>query len=313
MTLRNPKLDLLNTFARAAYHGNFTRAANELCITQAAVSRQIGILEEQLGIALFVRSNRGISLTEAAKPLYAILQQSLADIGQEVNRIHQMSNQETMRLSLAIDCAFADTWFKKRFAQFRQQHANMQIELQLITDSRPKPNVDVQIIYAIDDKPLQGPGFVSEGIYQPMDFVVCSPNIISKATPLQALSDLKQHSLLHEFTTELWPNWLQHMGVSDIETSQGAIVHDALLCLEMAANGEAVILSDDLVAADYLADGRLIKPLPHVRANEAKIYLVQNTQQAHNPAAFAFRQWLLAELAKHQQVFAELRQQAVYT
>lgn len=313
MALRTPKLDLLKTFQRAAYHRNFTRAANELCITQAAVSRQIGILEEQLGIKLFVRSNRGIELTENARPLYDTVSQSLLAIEKGVNRVHQLSEQGEMRLSLAIDSSFADTWLLKRFGEFREQFPEVQIELQMLNAISPMVSADLQIIYGADEKEVQLPGCSCEFLYQSMDFVVCSPAVITERAPLQQLSDLKHHRLLHEFSTELWPNWLHTMGVDDVDSSQGSIVHDSLMCLEMAANGEAVILSDDLVAAEYLADGRLIKPLPNVRPNDSKIFLLQKNDQAHNPAAVAFRQWLHEELDKHQQQFGVLRECEKYS
>ena len=312
MTLRNPKLDLLKTFERAAFHGNLTRAAEELCITQAAVSRQIGLLEEQLGVKLFKRSNRGISLTEHAQPLYETLHTALADIATAVTQIHQLSTNAELRLTLAIDNAFADTWFKRRFLQLREQYPNIQFELQLISNSQPVPNADLQIIYWPENKPLHCEGYKAEFIYQAMDFVVCSPKVITDSAPLKDLSDLKHHSLLHEFTAELWPNWLQQFGVEDVDASQGAIVHDASLCLEMAANGEAVILSDDLVAADYLADGRLIKPLPYVRPNEGKIFLLQKNQQVDSAAVLAFKDWLLDQLQQHEARFAMLRQSETY-
>ena len=312
MTLRNPKLDLLKTFERAAYHGNLTRAAEELCITQAAVSRQIAILEEQLGIQLFKRSNRGISLTDSAKPLYETLHAALADIAKQVNRIHQMSIKDELRLTLAIDSALADTWFKRRFMQLRELYPNIQFELQLLSDSQPIASADLQIVYGPEGKAVQREGYHAEFIYQAMDFVVCSPKIISKTKPLNTLSDLKRHTLLHEFTDQLWPNWLHQFGADDVDASQGSIVHDASLCLEMAANAEAVILSDDLVASDYLADGRLINPLPFVRPNEGKIYLLQKVEPAYNPAAFAFKQWLTEQLQQHQQYFAVLREQKTY-
>ncbi len=273
---RAPKLDLLNTFERAAYYGNFTRAAHELCISQAAVSRQIGILEEQLGIKLFIRNNRGITLTPQARPLYETLHSSIEKIKQSVGRIQKREQNSQQRLSIALDSALAGTWLKQRFFQFRERHPDIQLELQLITNTTPIDTVDLQVLY-LPGSALTLDKYQIELLYEPMDFVVCSPNLLTSKKPLNTLEDLNRHSLVHEFNRDI----------------------DSLLCLEMATNCEGIILSDDLVAADYLHTGKLVKPLPHVHPGRDKVYLLNRKELSEHQGLIAFKQWIQQEMQQH--------------
>ena len=299
MTHRIPKLDLLNTFERAAYYQNLTRAADELCISQAAVSRQIGVLEEQLGIKLFKRNNRGIELTDEALPLYETLRTSINQIKKSVGRIQQRAHSEVNHLSIALDSALAGTWLKQRFFQFRERYPHIQIELQLISNNKPLDNVDLQVLYLNKTTATIDGHYQMELIYEPMDFVVCSPSLLSKKKPLNELEDLNQHSLVHEFNRDIWPDWLQHMNTDKVNTQDGPLVHDSLLCLEMATNSEGVILSDDLVAADYLYSGKLIKPLPHVFPGRDDVYLLHKKELTDNKSLIAFKEWIQQEMRLH--------------
>ncbi|MEH6577926.1 MAG: LysR substrate-binding domain-containing protein [Amphritea sp.] len=308
MMPRKPNLNLLKTFQRAAFHRNLTRAADELCITQAAVSRQIGMLEEQLGIKLFLRTNRGIELTPEAEPLYEVLTSSLNDIDRSLDALYQHSNLAPSRLAIGVDSAMADNWLRQRFAHFRELNPGIQIELQLIADNAPLPQVDIQIIYGCG----QWPGYESELLLQPVDFVVCSPDLIRQGPPLEQLSDLKNHCLINEFNINVWAGWLRDTGATEIDASSGPIVHDAQMCLEMAANGEGVILSDDFVAANYLFDGRLVKPLREVVPARQDVYLLYRAAQKKNTNVHAFITWIKAEIDKHLTRTATLRQQTPF-
>ncbi len=299
MTHRIPKLDLLNTFERAAYYQNLTRAAHELCISQAAVSRQIGILEQQLGIKLFHRNNRGIELTKEARPLYETLSTSINHIKESVRRVQHRMHGQVQRLSIAVDTSLASTWLKQRFFQFRERHPDIQLELQIIVNNMPLDNVDLQIIYSHKISSAIGSQYQVELLYEPMDFVVCSPSLLSKKKPLNELEDLNQHSLVHEFNRDIWPDWLQHMNTDKVNTQDGPLVHDSLLCLEMATNSEGVILSDDLVAADYLYSGKLIKPLPHVFPGRDDVYLLHKKELTDNKSLIAFKEWIQQEMRLH--------------
>ncbi len=303
---RAPKLDLLNTFERAAYYGNFTRAAHELCISQAAVSRQIGILEEQLGIKLFIRNNRGITLTPQARPLYETLHSSIEKIKQSVGRIQKREQNSQQRLSIALDSALAGTWLKQRFFQFRERHPDIQLELQLITNTTPIDTVDLQVLY-LPGSALTLDKYQIELLYEPMDFVVCSPNLLTSKKPLNTLEDLNRHSLVHEFNRDIWPDWLHHMNADNVNTQAGPLVHDSLLCLEMATNCEGIILSDDLVAADYLHTGKLVKPLPHVHPGRDKVYLLNRKELSDHQGLIAFKQWIQQEMQQHLTTCENLR------
>lgn len=287
---RFPSLDTLRTFVLAATYLNVSRTAEELCLTQSAVSRQLKQLEAQLDVQLFHRTNRGLALTDSG-------QQYLAQIQKPMQQIQRATAQLLPRagtLSLFVDGAFAHTWLVKRLPQFRAQYPDIELELKLgasmftLTGSALNSGADVQIIFGSPP----WPGFTAEPLLRMEEFPVCSPALLSGDVALRTPADLLNHTLIHEGDRSTWRRWLASADALAYESARATTAHDSLTCLSMAIDGQGVAIGDPLTCADYLAAGLLVKPFEHqVVLTETFCLVVADEQRSHTGVQ-VFCQWL---------------------
>ncbi|GLK87340.1 LysR substrate-binding domain-containing protein [Pseudomonas turukhanskensis] len=287
---RFPSLDALRTFVLAATYLNVSRTAEELCLTQSAVSRQLKQLEAQLDVQLFHRTNRGLALTDSG-------QQYLSQIQKPMQQIHRATAQLLPRartLSLFVDGAFAHTWLVKRLPQFRAQYPDIELELKLgasmftLTGSTLGSGADVQIIFGSPP----WPGFTAQPLLRMEEFPVCSPALLNGDVALRTPADLLNHTLIHEGDRSTWRRWLASADALPYESARATTAHDSLTCLSMAVDGQGVAIGDPLTCADYLAAGVLVKPFDHqVLLSETFCLAVAEGQRSH-PGVQVFCLWL---------------------
>lgn len=290
MTL--PPLNALRMFEVAGRHLSFTRAAEELHVTQAAVSQQIKHLEEQLGVRLFRRQHRRLLLTEEGQIYLPAVREALRQIGQATDQL--LARHKSGVLTVSVLPSFASKWLVPRLHKFRDRYPDVDVRVSafewLVDFSRDE--VDLAIRYGRGKwSGLRADPLLSEEV-----FPVCSPRLLDGPHPLKHPSDLKHHTLLHDdYSPEDWSIWLSAAGVHDVDPSRGLSFSHTSIMLEAAESGQGVALGRTPLVADDLARGRLIKPFGFALPAEYAYYIVGPMETADWPKIAAFREWLLEE------------------
>jgi LysR family glycine cleavage system transcriptional activator len=257
-----PPLNALRTFEAAARHLSFTAAAEELCVTAAAVSHQIRSLEEHLGTALFHRSNRALVLTEAGTLLLPDVREAFARLMTATRELRRHAFAGP--LTVAVPPSFAAKWLVPRLSGFQARCPD--IEVKLISSSElvdfGRDDVDLAIRYGAGVYP----GLHTELLTATEFFPVCSPKLARGPPPLIVPDDLRHVVLLHdEVPTALpmvpsWETWFKAAGVTGGEiAAHGPRFNTSFLTLEMALSGMGVALAQSTLVSADLAEGRLIR------------------------------------------------------
>lgn len=200
-----PPLQMLVVFESSARHLSFTGAARELGTTQPAISQQVKALEVVLGVPLFRRVYRGVELTDAGHILLKTTQSSFSEIRKTVSFIR--NKQETPRLNVATDFAFAAYWLMPRLPEFRKQYPDVEIRLHTSQSNADVALQDIDLAIVFSDGIHKG--LVTEKLFEEEVFPVCSPRLLAEYGPFEALEDLTQAPLLklHAQPDEKWMVW----------------------------------------------------------------------------------------------------------
>ena len=271
MRRRLPPLNTLRVFESGARRLSFTRAAEELHVTQAAVSHQIKALEDWLGTPLFMRLNRGLKLTAAAE-------QYLRDISSALDLIatatSELMRQDGKRiLSVATLDSFAATWLLPRLKSFRQQYPDIDVRILSVdreVDVFERGDVDLEVRYGDGNWPeLSATKLLDEEI-----FPVCSPSVAAGPPPLAVPADLKRQTLLHDVMVTDWSAWLEAAEVKGVDAERGPGFNHSYLVIQAAVNGDGVALGRSVLVADALARGQLVRPFAVSIPSAYSYYLV---------------------------------------
>ena len=291
MNRRLPPLNALRAFEAAARHLSFTRAAEELHVTQAAVSHQVKALEERLGAPLFVRRNRGLFLTGAGEAYFPAIMDALDAMAAATERL--LARDSSPVLTLSVLPSFAARWLLPRLDRFRRAHP--EIDIRLDPTSRnvdfAREDVDVGIRMGSGNYP----GLHSLFLMGDDVFPVCSPALRQGAHPLRRPEDLAHHTLLHDEGHGDWEVWLKLIGVEGVDYTRGPIFTDSSLLTEAAVQGHGVALGRRALVGDLLAAGRLVKPFDVALPHRYAYYAVCPETRLRQPNVTAFLQWLDAE------------------
>lgn len=315
MIYRLPPLNALRVFEAAARHLSFKEAANELSITQAAVSHQIKSLEDYLGVPLFRRAGRGVQLTEAARACLPRLREGFDALAAAVETIHVRADETDLQITAPP--VFTARWLMPRLADF----------------SRREPKIDVRIVAsskmvdagALDSAALVSsldlrnetsgveihlgsggyPGYRADRLFGVRMVAVANPELVNGLPPLRKPEDLGEHVLLHDDATDLvahgnaWQKWLEAAGVAEqVDGTRGPHFSSNILTLEAASQKLGVALAlRPMVDAD-VASKRLTIPFAVELKPHSAYYLVCPEVIAERPAVLAFRKWLLHQAAK---------------
>lgn len=291
MTRHLPSLNALRAFEAAARLLSFTRAADELNVTQAAISHQVKALEEQMAIPLFIRRNRNLVLTEAGRALLPDVSASLDRIAAAVARVRREDNAGL--LTVATMDSLAATWLMPRLIRFRT--ANPEIEVRLAVSDAVRDydqdGIDIGIRYGRGD----WPGVVATELMREEVFPVCAPALLTENGGLHAPKDLRNFTLIHDDLTEDWRMWLQAAGVADINYKRGPGYTHSNLVIQSAINGDGVALGRGLLVADALKSGLLVRPFSLALPGSYRYYIVTTETNAERPKVRAFSDWLMLE------------------
>lgn len=292
MSRRLPPLNALRAFEAAARLLSFTRAADELHVTQAAVSHQIKGLEEWLGVPLFRRVNRGLVLTDAGQTYLPPLREALDLMANATERVIRRDSTGTLTISTMP--SFAAKWLVLRLGRFQAAHPELDVRLHTTSQmvDFAQQDVDVAIRFGSGNWPdLRVERLLNEDI-----FPVCCPSLLpTLATP----DDLKKHTLLHDDYIVTWGDWLAEAGVEGIDATRGLHFTDSSHTIQAAMEGHGVALARQVLAADDLAAGRLARPFGVALSGLYAYYFVAPTHYFQRPKVKAFREWLFAEVEEY--------------
>lgn len=294
MATRLPSLNGLRAFEAAARHLSFTAAATELNVTQTAISHQIRRLEAELGIRLFVRQNRSLTLTAEAREYLPGIRAAFNDLRLATDRLLRKDGDRVLTVSTLA--SFAAKWLLPRLSTFQQAHPEIDVRITSSTglvDFR-RDDVDAAIRYGRG----HWPGLRADWLTADELFPVCSPALLGN-NPLQSPEDLAHHTLLHTSGAydDDWRLWLTAAGLpSDISKQQGLSFDLILMTVQAAIDGLGVALGRTSYVEDDIAKGRLVVPFKIALPADAGFYLVSPQARAESAKLTAFRQWLLTSV-----------------
>lgn len=291
MARRLPPLNAVRAFEAAARHLSFTKAAEELHVTQAAISHQVKALENYLGLKLFRRLNRALVLTEEGQSYLPPIKRIFDQLYEATRRLAE--NEARGKLTVSVLPSLAARWLVPRLGRFLEAHPDIDVRVapaaHLVDFARE--DVDVGIRYGRGRYPgLRVDRLMTEDIMP-----VCSPALLKGPKPLKEPGDLKYHNLLHDEGHGEWRTWLLAAGVEDVNPARGTVFMDSGMLIEAAVAGQGVALARSALAADDLASGRLVRPFAFNLPAEFAYYIVCPEANADQPKVVAFREWLLQE------------------
>ncbi|MGI9437547.1 MAG: transcriptional regulator GcvA [Geminicoccaceae bacterium] len=296
-----PPLTAMRSFEAAARHLSFTKAAEELFVTQAAISHQIKSLEQSLGVALFRRLNRTLTLTDEGQALLPYVRNAFDQFQAGVQQLEQLCCSGALTVSTTP--SFAGHWLISRLGRLRMKHP--EIELRLSANERlsdfVREGIDCGIRHGLGD----WPGLRADRLFQATITPVCSPGLLRGRKPLQEPADLACHTILHAIDgADEWQVWLRAAGVDGINLDHGVRFDTGELALKAAANGLGVAMGRLPLIDDDLAEGLLVEPFDLELDEQCAYYFVAPEATADQPKIIAFREWLLEEVVRAEAVVA---------
>jgi LysR family transcriptional regulator of beta-lactamase len=284
MPLSRLSLNTLRAFDAAARHLNFTRAADELCVTQAAVSHQVKALEEHIGRSLFRRTARGLVLTDEGNTLAPTVADSFARIERQIEAFRSGGPMEV--LTVGVVGTFAVGFLLERLADFRSQHPR--IELRLLTHNNKVDLAAESLDYCVRFGDGAWRSVEADHLMAAPLSPLCAPDLLEQ---LRHPDDLSKLTLLRSYRNADWQAWLRAAGASGI-TPRGPLFDASALMVQAAMVGEGVALAPPRMFLRELHQGRLAQPFD-LEVDVGGYWLTRLLSKEPTPAMLAFRAWLL--------------------
>jgi LysR family glycine cleavage system transcriptional activator len=295
MARRRPPLNPIRAFETAARHMSFTAAAEELGITQIAVSRQVRVLEDYLEVPLFERSHRSIRLTAEGARFFPAASRAFDEIDTAVASLSMRGRRDI--LVLQTYTTFAQRWLIPRLWRLHERLPN--IEIRLSASVAPVDFERGKIHAAIQRRsaPMER---CDVDFLAPVELLpVCSPALAEDWNEASGTETLSRCSLLHSLARPGdWKRWLSSAGLTQIEPNRGMKFENSVLAYEAALQGIGVAMGVRVLVEQYLRSGSLVAPFGPPLALDDGYYLLIPRGRQRPPALRRFRDWLLEEAAK---------------
>lgn len=292
-----PSANYLFAFEAAARRKSFTAAADELNVSQPAVSKTIRLLEEATGLKLFRRQHNQLELTAEGARLYREVQESLDHLYMVIASLQREHATDLVRVSFSA--SFVQLWLLPRLRDFRDKHPEVTLRIEELSrddQDLAAENIDLSARLGSGSWPgMQAWKFVAEEVVP-----VCSPDYLSARGPITTAADLLNHPLLdfeERYRTRMgWWEWLKVHGVRMTRRRENVVFTDLLGSVKAAALGEGIALGWRHLVEDYLASGQLVTPLQETYRSGHAVYLVMPAQRSAKRGTEVFRDWLLAQV-----------------
>ncbi|NTZ93122.1 LysR substrate-binding domain-containing protein [Agrobacterium tumefaciens] len=279
-------LNGLRAFEASARHLSFTRAAIELCVTQAAVSQQVKVLEKRLGVALFQRLPRGLKITAEGEALLPTVTSSFDQMATTLDRIE--AGQVRELLFLGVVGTFAVGWLLPRLQEFQKQHPF--IDIRVSTNNNRVDMAAEGLDFAIRFGQGSWHGTDAFRLFDAPLSPLCRPKL---AETLKTPADLVEATLLRSYRSDEWSTWFAAAGVTPTAQVNAGIVFDTSLgMMEAALQGLGVALAPPSMFSRHLASGAIIQPFP-VTISLGSYWLTRLQSKPQTSAMQAFSDWML--------------------
>jgi LysR family glycine cleavage system transcriptional activator len=301
MPRRLPPLNALKAFEAAARSESFTRAAQELNVTQGAVSHQVKALEATLGIKLFNRERQRLVMTEAGRDYLAVIRDALDRIAAGTERLTQRQSSGVLTISTSPD--FAAKWLVYRLGRFAESHPEIDLRVSATAHQVDFAREDVDVAVRHGDG--NWPGLDVVRLCSERLFPVCSPKIVSGRNRITTASDLLKFPLLRLEDWKTWTRWFAAAGVVE-PVARGPVLNRASMLIDAAVDGQGIALARTALAAWDLINGRLVRPVDVSLKMSNTYWIVCPKATSSVPKITTFRKWLLAEAAEDARRLKEL-------
>ncbi|UTW10095.1 LysR substrate-binding domain-containing protein [Marinobacterium rhizophilum] len=297
-----PPLNALRTFEAAARHESFKAAAEELCVTQAAISRQVQTLEEFYSLKLFIRSNRKVELSPEGRGLYLAASAALQHIASASGTLLQRNRPG--HISLTTTTSFSQLWLLPRLKQLRSQHPELQLQL-ISGEGNPDYNegFDAAVTLGIQEHPL----YVCEYLFSEEVFPVCTAEFARQNPQVATLNGLLQVPLLNlsadHWKARLWAPldwafWLRQLEMTADLNQTGMSFSHFLMLLDAVHEDIGVGLAWRHLVQRQLEEGKLVRPVRETyQADDRKHYFVCRRDRLDTPGMQTLKHWLLTQTA----------------
>ncbi len=301
MNQRLPPLSTLRAFKVAAQTLSFTETANELHVTQAAISHQIKSLEQFLSKPLFKRGNRSLALTEAGSRYLPYINQMFEVLHQGTEQL--MRVDELPILTVSTMPSFATRWLVPRLGLFIKAYPNFDFRLaptRSLTNFA-RDNIDIAIRHGGGKYPgLRCIHLLDEQIYP-----VCSPRLMTGKYALKLPEDLKHHTLLHDEGHGDWRKWLLAADGRGVDAGKGPVYTDSSMAVQSAIEGDGVALARSQLVKDDVARGLLVRPFEISQPSKFAYYIVYPEDSIVTPQMTAFIEWLQEQVKSDEVKFKD--------
>jgi LysR family glycine cleavage system transcriptional activator len=308
--LRSAPLNGLRAFEAAARHRSFTAAADELFVTPGAISHQIASLEAFLGMKLFLRGARSVTLTDAARDCLPLLTRGFESLHEAVDALAHRTGVPPLTVTVAP--AFASRWLLPRLATFTQRHPEFEVRfatgegvVDVVRNEASGRSVDHSLDAGPTDVSIRFgrgvyPGLVCEKLFDAEVTAVCAPSLM----PGLRAGDLRGLSLIHDDTVYFddprtdWVVWLAAAGLDGVDASRGPRFSHTGLALDAAEDGVGLALGITALTTERPRATSLVGPVPFTLRSSFSYYLVYSREMRGDAALNAFRSWVLAEAGR---------------
>ena len=303
---RLPPLNGLRAFEAAARHLSFTKAAEELFVTPAAVSHQIKALEDFFGVKLFRRLTRAVALTEEAQRILPLVSEGFDLLSDAGETLRAAENAGVLTVSTAP--AIAARWLVPRLSRFAERHPDISVRIDaaLAVCDFERDGVDLAIRFGRGPYP----GLRTDALFEEEVFPVCAPSLVESPARLREPADLANVPLIHtswwtgDDATPSWRMWLTALGLEDtVDWRRGLTFTTETLAVDATIGGQGVMLASSVVVADDLRAGRLVRPFEGAMQVPSSYWILTPERTADLPRIVAFREWLLEEAAESRQAW----------
>jgi LysR family glycine cleavage system transcriptional activator len=291
MLRRLPPLNALKAFEAAARSESFTRAAQELNVTQGAVSQQVKALEATLGIKLFNRERQRLVITEAGREYLGVIRDALDRIAVGTERVVQRQISGVLTISTSPD--FAAKWLVCRLGRFAESHP--EIDLRISATAHHVDFAREGVDLAVRHGDGRWPGLDVVRLCSEQLFPVCSPELAPNR--VVTARDLLKFPLLRLDGWNTWTRWFEAAGVAD-PVARGPVLSSASMLIDAAVGGQGIALARTALAAWDIINGRLVRPINVSLRMSNTYWIVSPKVTSSMPKIATFREWLLAEAAE---------------
>lgn len=296
MSRRLPPLNALRAFEVAARTMNFTLAGRELGVSQGAVSRHVAQLEACLGIKLFCRNHREISLTDAGRKYAQAIQSAFDRVDEATRCVTQANRPRPLRIKLFPTVAIK--WLVPRLGRFHAQHPD--IDVQITTTGNPVCFGAEDVDFTIQIQHIPYPGVRYDKLFDIELQPVCCPEFLKRLPRLHTPADLLRRALLHSMQRPNdWRLWFEAAGVRPSAIHDRITFGNSALTYQAAIDGAGIAIAHRSLVSDDLSSGRLIAASNRSFATGEAYYLVGRNCDDADESLIAFRAWVLAEAARY--------------